>query len=423
MVDCFTASSRFAARLLVPDFEPRDPLAIPTDNPRRLLVVDDEHVQCLIVSRVMATLGFATDAADSCDAAAAMIADHSYDVIVLDLSLGAQEGISLLRSISASSADPIVIFISRLDDRVRAASIRYAMALGLRVAGALSKPVAAAALRAVLNHPLPFPKHFNHPNADHPTADELTAAIDQHRIVACFQPKLWLADGSVVGMEALARWRHPPRGPVPPDIFIALAEQSDLIIPLTRSILNDALHACRRWRQRHPGCSVAVNISPLVLADPELPEQIDALLQETGLAPGALIAEITETTVIANPLLATEVLTRLRIKGVGLSIDDFGTGHSSLLTLLRLPFTELKIDRSFIASCETDPEAWKIIRATISLARELGLAVVAEGIETETVEAKLRGAGCQIGQGWRFGRAMSEAALLLWLDGHVEIAA
>ena len=146
---------------------------------------------------------------------------------------------------------------------------------------------------------------------------------------------------------------------------------------------------------------MAVNISPLVLANPDLPEEIEAALAQAGVSPGALIAEITEGVVIADPVLAAEVLTRLRIKGVRLSIDDFGTGHSSLLSLMRLPFTELKIDRSFVACCETDPEAWKIIRATISLAHELGLDVVAEGVESASIEDRLIGAGCDIGQGWR----------------------
>jgi EAL domain-containing protein (putative c-di-GMP-specific phosphodiesterase class I) len=181
-------------------------------------------------------------------------------------------------------------------------------------------------------------------------------------------------------------------------------------MPLTRRVLADALAACQRWRRNHPTCSVAVNIAPLVLANADLPEEIEAMLLRHGLSPGALIAEITETTFIANPLLAMELLTRLRIKGVGLSMDDFGTGYSSLLTLLRLAFTELKIDGSFIASCEEDDEAWKIIRATNSLARELGLSVVAEG--TEAVASKLRDAGCQVGQGWRFGRSMSVNAWL-----------
>lgn len=176
----------------------------------------------------------------------------------------------------------------------------------------------------MLNHPLPHRQRSRRANTTQPTATELADALDQGHIVAAFQPKITLSDRHVVGFEALARWH--------------LAEQNGLIVSLTRRILEDALAACQRWRRHFSTCNVAVNISPMVLANPALPEEIEALLLEHGLAPGALIAEITEATVIANPLLAAEVLTRLRIKGIGLSMDDFGTGYSSLLTLLRLPF-------------------------------------------------------------------------------------
>jgi EAL domain-containing protein (putative c-di-GMP-specific phosphodiesterase class I) len=163
---------------------------------------------------------------------------------------------------------------------------------------------------------------------------------------------------------------------------------------------------------------VEVNISALLLANPTLPEEIEAALQEAGVASGALIAEITEGAAIADPVLATEALTRLRIKGVRLSLNDFGTGHSSLLSLMRLPFNELKIDRSFVTVCETDPEAWKTIRATISVARELGLDVVAEGVESALVEERLIGAGCDIGQSWRFGRPMAGSAVEAWFEAY-----
>ena len=222
-------------------------------------------------------------------------------------------------------------------------------------------------------------------HGDPPPADGvLAAAILGGLILPHYQPKVSLRDRRVVGVEALARWPDCANGDgMSPEIFVPLAERSGQIVPLTLHIMRTALEACARWRVRHQDCCVAVNISPLVLADPTLPDVIEQMLTETGLGPGALIAEITESTVIANPTVAAEVLTRLRIKGIELSIDDFGTGHSSLLTLLRLPFSELKIDRSFISMCETDAEAWKIVRATISMARELGLRVVAEGIETE----------------------------------------
>ncbi|MBN8903526.1 MAG: EAL domain-containing response regulator, partial [Rhodospirillales bacterium] len=375
----------------------------------------DERIQRLIVARAVETLGFTTDAAATLQEAAALLGSQRYDAVVLDLSLGEAEGISLLQALRDSAGDPLVIFISRLDSRVRAASTRLAAAFGLRVAGALEKPVAPGTLRALLRSEPPSLPSRPRPAASAPTAEDLAGALARGELGAEFQPKVALPDGRIVGVEALARWRRADSTVIPPDLFIPIAEQNGLIEALTAQILQYALAACRRWRPGHPTCSVAVNISPLVLTNANLPEYIDHLLQEAHLGPGALVAEITESSVIANPLVAAEVLTRLRIKGVSLSIDDFGTGHSSLLTLLRLPFSELKIDRSFVSHCDTDPEAWKIVRATISMARELGLTVVAEGVETEEVAARLRTAGCDIGQGWHFGRPMPEDGLLEWM--------
>jgi EAL domain-containing protein (putative c-di-GMP-specific phosphodiesterase class I)/ActR/RegA family two-component response regulator len=385
---------------------------------KRLLVVEDERIQQMLVTHAVAPMGFAVDAAGDLSSAAAFLRVTQYDAVVLDLSLRESEGISLLRALCEASNDPIVIFLSGLDERVITASLRLATSMGLRVAGMLQKPTSPPALRALLRD---APAHKTRKTSEREaevgprTVEELAEALRLGTILPHFQPQVLLRDRRVIGVEALARWPNSTGPETPPEQFVPLAERSDLIVPLTFHIMRAALEACGRWRVHYPNCRVAVNISPLVLADPRLPEAIDRLLHETRLGPGALIAEITESTVIANPLVAAEVLTRLRIKGVELSIDDFGTGHSSLLTLLRLPFSELKIDRSFVSQCETDPEAWKIVRATISMARELGLRVVAEGIETETVLDLLRGAGCEAGQGWLFSRAMPEPELIPWL--------
>ncbi len=386
---------------------------------RRLLVVDDEHVERMLVAHAAAPLGFAVDAAGNLEDAVRLLDLHVYDAIVLDLALGETESISLLPVLRAGATDPLVIFVSGMDDRVRAASARLAATLGLRVAGALAKPVSPAALRGLLRS---TPEHAVQPvapDAIHPSEAELALALARGELAAAFQPKLALRTGTVTGVEALARWHRPDGAILLPDLFIPLAEETGLIVPLTETILEQSFAACRRWQLRYPGCSVAVNLSPLALANPALPEQIEEMLRHAELPPSALIAEITESMIIADPVLATEVVTRLRIKGIGLAIDDFGTGHSSLLSLMRLPFTELKIDRSFVAACDTDMEAWKIIRATISLAHELGMSVVAEGIETASVAHRLAEVGCDIGQGWHFGRAMTEAGLEDWLARQV----
>jgi EAL domain-containing protein (putative c-di-GMP-specific phosphodiesterase class I) len=390
---------------------------------RRLLVVDDERMQRLIVARSVESLGYLVDSAQDLEEAAEYLALHTYDVIVLDLSLGAREGISLLHMLRRGEADPLIVFISGMDERVRAASCRLAEALGLRIAGALEKPIVPAALRGLLGNVSPREAAHESAGVAVPSADELSVALAHGDITVAFQPKVNLTSRRVTGFEALARWHPAGREPVSPEVFIPIMERSGLIIPLTRHVLRTALEACRRWHDRHPECGVAVNISPLALANPALPEEIEVALAQAGVSPGSLIAEITESVVIADPLLAMEVLTRLRIKGVRLSIDDFGTGHSSLLSLMRLPFTELKIDRSFVAGCAIDAEAWKIVRATISLAHELGMDVVAEGVESAPVESKLIGAGCDVGQGWRFGRPMTETAIEAWFNTHARARA
>ena len=391
--------------------------------PSRLLVVDDERIQRMIVIRAVAPLGYAVDSAASLADAAAHLAEYCYDAIVLDLSLGESEGVSLLQAIHASNSDPVLIFISRLDERVRGAAVRLAVSMGLRVAGTLQKPASPGAMRELLLSAPQRKVEHAEPQGRAPRIEELTTAIRTGAIHPHYQPKISLHDGRVVGVEALARWPNPGGFRIAPDLFVPLAERSGLIAPLTFHVMRASLEACARWRGENPDCRVAVNISPLVLADPALPDEIDRLLHETGLGPGALIAEITESTVIANPLIAAEVLTRLRIKGIELSIDDFGTGHSSLLTLLRLPFSELKIDRSFVSQCDTDPEAWKIVRATVSMARELGLRVVAEGIETADVAGMLRDIGCDVAQGWYFARAMPEGELCAWLAATTRVPA
>lgn len=391
-------------------------LQLPRPPHRRLLVVDDELIERMLVMRAAAPLGFAVDSAATVQEATSLLGRNRYDAIVLDLALGETEGISLLPALRGDTNDPLLIFVSGMDDRVRAASARLAGTLGLRVAGALAKPVAPAALRALLDSSperMPLAAKAAMPR---PSPAEFAAALQRGEIRACFQPKVSLRTGVAVGVEALARWHRPDGAILLPDLFIPIAETSGLIAPMTTDVLRQSLIACRRWRERFPTCGLAVNISPLALANPALPDEIEEMIRTAGLPPAALVAEITESMIIADPVLAAEVVTRLRIKGIGLSIDDFGTGHSSLLSLMRLPFTELKIDRSFVAGCDTDPEALKIIRATVSLGHELGMSVVAEGIETAAIAHRLGEAGCDAGQGWYFARAMTAKRLEEWLE-------
>lgn len=370
----------------------------------RVLIADDEAVQRLILARCVEILGWTADTAASVDEAVSKYSARPHDIVVIDLCLGERAGMHLLRHLRRGRADPSVIFISGKDHGICAAALRIANDLGIRVAGTLAKPVDPYGLHALLLANPASVRHDVRGAAICPSAEELRSALRNGEIHTEYQPKTDLISGKIVGVEALARWQSPTLGPIHPDQFIQVAEQSDLIHELTYRVLEDAIVACRGWRGTRPNCSVAVNISPRVLSDPRLPGEIYSLLRKNDVPPGALIVEVTESTLISNLPSATEALTRLSIKGIRVSMDDFGTGYSSLRSLLRMPFTELKIDRSFVSVCQTDPEAWKVVRASLSLARELGIRVVAEGVETAAVNDQLRDAGCEMGQGWFYGR-------------------
>jgi EAL domain-containing protein (putative c-di-GMP-specific phosphodiesterase class I) len=231
-----------------------------------------------------------------------------------------------------------------------------------------------------------------------------------------YQPQIDVRSGSLTAVEALVRWPHPTRGLLPPDEFISLAEQTRLIQPLSRWILAAALRQCAAWRAVGLDVPVSVNLSAYDLRDHDLPDLIDEALAKYSVPPERLRIEITESSLMANPPRAREILTRLRARGVQISIDDFGIGYSSLAYLKNLPVDELKIDRSFVSEMAVDAGSRAIVRAIIDLADVLGLRVVAEGVEDEATLATLAALGCDVAQGFYFARPMEPAALADWAD-------
>jgi diguanylate cyclase len=248
-------------------------------------------------------------------------------------------------------------------------------------------------------------------------AGELRSAVDAGQLEVHFQPKVDLASGRAIGAEALVRWPHPVRGLLYPDTFLPAAEQAGLMRPLTLVVLDRALAACGRWTAAGRDLGVAVNLSASNLLDASLPDEVAARLARHGVAPGQLTLEVTEGTILANPRRSGEVLAAVRALGVAVSLDDFGTGHSSLSHVKRLAVDELKIDRSFVTDLAADGTDRAIVASIVRLAHSLGLTVTAEGVEDEAALAVLRAEGCDVGQGWLFSRALTEAALGEWLAG------
>jgi diguanylate cyclase (GGDEF)-like protein len=237
-------------------------------------------------------------------------------------------------------------------------------------------------------------------------AADLRRALENDEFVPYFQPKVDLRTGAVIGAEALLRWNHPTEAEISPDVFIPLAEQTGLIVPVTLQVISAAIRECSRWRARGRDLTVAVNLSARVLVDAALPDHVEELCRCWDLPTRALVLEITESMIVDDPARALPVVERLAALGVRMSIDDFGTGYSSLEYLKVLPVREMKIDRTFVAGMADDVRDAAIVRHSIELGRSLGLRVVAEGVESCEAHERLAAMGCDHGQGFLYSRAV-----------------
>jgi len=246
------------------------------------------------------------------------------------------------------------------------------------------------------------------------TQHDLANAITSGELFCHFQPKVALADGLFIGTESLIRWRSTNGALIPPTRFIPVAEDNGMIVPLTFRSLNESLRECAEMQARLPGLSVAVNLSALVLAEPNLEDIVSEALNTWGVAPELLVLEVTESAVMKDVDDNLRTLADFRDRGVGISIDDFGTGFSSLSYLRKLPATELKIDRSFISNLLADDNSLQLVRAIIDIARGFNLKTVAEGIEDAATLDRLCELGCDHAQGFHIARPMPPEELLPW---------
>jgi predicted signal transduction protein with EAL and GGDEF domain len=257
----------------------------------------------------------------------------------------------------------------------------------------------------------------HHDTASLTLLSELPRAIRDRELVLHYQPKLDVITGELAGVEALTRWLHPTRGMIPPGDFISAAEKTGLMQPLTLYVLDEALEQLARWRKEGyaHGMTMAVNLSMRNLIDPRLPEQVADALDSWELPGDCLTFEITESAIISDPAGTKDVIRRLKGLGVGISIDDFGTGYTSLAYLARLPITQLKIDRSFVIDMNRNADDAAIVRSIITLGHDLGLEVVAEGVETQEAHDQLARLGCDTIQGYWLSPPLPPCELRAWL--------
>jgi EAL domain-containing protein (putative c-di-GMP-specific phosphodiesterase class I) len=374
-----------------------------------VLAIDDESAFLDIIRSVAKSANFTPTVTTDPAVFSAALTAQPPSVVFLDLQMPGCDGIELLHVLANAKCRAKIVLMSGFDARVLALACGIGRDLELDMGEPLQKPIRPAALRLLLS--TLRSKSFQ---AD---AAGLQEALDKQHLELFYQPLLTLKTRKTIGFEALVRWRHPEFGIVMPDRFIALAEQEGLIGPLTERVLDLAAAQIATWRRLGIDTVVSVNISAANIVT-ELPDQLVRLCTLHDIPPSLLSLELTETAAMGNRALMLEVLTRVRLKGFRLAIDDFGTGYSSLVQLHRLPFTELKIDQSFVGGMASSEEASVIVGAIVNLGHSLHLELIAEGIETEDLLKRLVAMNCQTGQGYFFSRPMPASEVPDWIDKH-----
>ncbi len=375
----------------------------------RFLVVEDHGFQRWAIAKALESLGAREVllASDGSEALEALARDGaSVDVIVTDLNMPGMDGMAFIRHVGERSCTSALIVASEHDVALIDSVATMAAAYGVRVLAAIPKPLTPGKLAAALADLEAQPRPPAPPAANSFTAEEAIAGISRGEMRAYFQPQVDMADGGVRRAEALIRWCHPSHGIVLPEAFIPALERCGAIDALTTHVVTQAAAACRRWRSHGADVGVSVNISLASLEDVRLSERLAALVEGEELDPRNMTIEVTESLAVASLGKVLENLSRLRMRGFGLAIDDYGIGYSSLQQLARMPFTELKIDRSFVRGAVENNVGLAVLESSLQMADRLRLLTVAEGVEQANEWELLRRLGCRLAQGHFIARAM-----------------
>lgn len=378
-------------------------------QPRQLLILDDDVLVGAFVQRVAESMGLVVCLTSSPGAFYAAYARRDPSDILLDLRLGDGDGVEILRHLAAQQCRARITLLSGLGGRVLSSTKELGVGLGLSLGEALGKPLRTATLRAALEPPMV-------PSLPPPTAPELAAAIRDGALRLEYQPIIDCASGAVRCVEALVRWKRTTGELIAPDRFIPLAEADPVLMDaLTLDVARRVAADWRTFGRCGHDLGVALNVSTQNLHNLDLPERLEAIFEPAGLPLERVTLEITETAAMSDPLVSLDILLRLRIKGFNLAVDDFGTGYTSPAMLRRLPYSELKIDRSLVQDVATSPDARAVVRTTVALAASLDLKTVAEGVDCADVLGQLAKLGVTAAQGYLISRPLALDRLSEWL--------
>ena len=350
------------------------------------------------------------------------------DLVVLDLNMPEKDGIEVMRELTEKQLSPAFILISGFDERVLHSARQFAESKQLNVADILSKPIetedfidtlinvyAKCKLAYLLKETKDTKdtKIIEKPSEEI-GIDELIQAINQHELIIYIQPQVDFSNGALTGGEVLVRWQHSEQGLVFPDQFIPLAEQHYLMGELTEAVILESIKAYKQIRTAGIDIRLSINLSAQNINNLALPEKLETLLKTHAISPETFVLELTESAILTNTSESLDIFNRLRMKGFSLSIDDFGTGDSSLKKLYQSPFSELKIDQHFVSRIEKDPDAISIVKVCVLLAKEFKMRTVAEGVETQAIWDKLKALDCDIAQGYFIARPMPITDFINW---------
>jgi EAL domain-containing protein (putative c-di-GMP-specific phosphodiesterase class I)/DNA-binding NarL/FixJ family response regulator len=385
----------------------------------KVMLIDDDTFMLMLLKQQLASCGATVRSMHTkgINALADLEASPGEtDLIFLDLNMPELDGIQFIRHLVQHGYKGNLVLVSGEDERVMQTASTLVRAHKIASLGHFCKPLTPEALRTILERHRSLVPAGSGPAKKSYDADAVRAAIADGQLVNYYQPKVATLDGSVVGVEALVRWQHPADGMIYPDQFISIAEVNGLIDDLTRVVLREALRQSRAWSDAGLSLRMAVNVSMDNLNFLAFADIVTAAAQAVGVPPQNLTLEVTESRLMQDLRAPLEILSRLRLKRFRVSIDDFGTGNSSLVQLRNIPCDQLKIDRGFVHGAHSDETRRAIFNASLNLARELGIEVVAEGVEDLDDWEFLRRAHCNLAQGYFIGRPIPGAELPSWMS-------
>ena len=388
---------------------------------RRMLILDDDAAVGQTIQWIAEGLGFEARFVTHANEFFNELVEMRPDFITVDLVMPDLDGVEVMRLLSERKCRAKIIISSGMGMRVLDAAQRSATEHGLCIAGVIAKPISREALRLlVVEEPAQTPPEAPAASTEQKpgfvvSADALHTALDRHEFVMAYQPKIHCNSGALAGLEALVRWNRPGEGIIPPDSFISIAEEVGLIDALTAQIFDQSLG----WFSRtfpQGNVKLSLNISAKSLVEIGMADHLSSLCHQNFLDPERIVLELTETAAMVDPMLSLDLMTRFRVKGFQLSIDDFGTGFSSMVQLVRLPFSEIKVDKSFVMRAMQSQEARTVIKSIIDLGHSLGMLVTAEGVEDAETLNYISGLGCDLAQGYLIARPMPGDEVLSWIS-------